>query len=256
MKTFGSLKVTKTRVPAEGPHRPLREPEKLSHRGRILPGGSLRKPRGVREMVQGDHRFDPGLPERGRDPDVPVHRLPVPLPAAGRHPAPLHRKPVGVDAERRQEGQVLVRAREVSHAVQPRPPVVLVPHLPMGPVAPRRALHLERGGRSPKATLPPVIVGKPVPAPGERAGTPPCIKPIRTDRGPEAPLRGLRLGRSCAALEYRDGRVISLLFRGYLRLGAKVCGPPAYDRPFGTTDFFVLAKTRDIVGRYSRRFPW
>ena len=37
-------------------------------------------------------------------------------------------------------------------------------------------------------------------------------------------------------------------------MGAKVCGPPAYDRQFGTTDFFVLAKTRDIVGRYSRRF--
>ena len=145
-------------------------------------------------------------------------------------------------------------------------------------------------------------------------------------------LRLLELGRSCVALEYRDGRVISLLFRGiaeylrrtdadalmgcasihgtdlpelatiqemlsqtvpfgpepaghprrgfdipplprsapvdetsafrslpplfrgYLRMGAKVCGPPAYDRQFGTTDFFVLAKTRDIVGRYSRRF--
>jgi len=145
-------------------------------------------------------------------------------------------------------------------------------------------------------------------------------------------LRLLELGRSCVALEYRDGRVISLLFRGiaeylrrtnadalmgcasihgadlpalariqemlsqrflsdpslrvyprrgfdipplprsapfdetsafrslpplfrgYLRLGAKVCGPPAYDRQFGTTDYFVLAKARDIVGRYSRRF--
>ena len=144
-------------------------------------------------------------------------------------------------------------------------------------------------------------------------------------------LRLLELGRSCVALEYRDGRVISLLFRGiaeylrrtnadalmgcasihgtdlpelaaiqemlsqrflsdpglrvhprrgfdipplprsalvdetsafrflpplfkgYLRMGAKVCGPPAYDRQFGTTDYFVLAKTRDIAGRYSRR---
>jgi putative hemolysin len=145
-------------------------------------------------------------------------------------------------------------------------------------------------------------------------------------------LRLLELGRSCVALEYRDGRVISLLFRGiaeylsrtdadalmgcasihgtdlpglssiqemlsqrflsdpslrvtprrgfdlpplprgarvdgtssfrslpplfrgYLRLGAKVCGPPAYDRQFGTTDYFVLARTRDIVARYSGRF--
>jgi putative hemolysin len=147
-------------------------------------------------------------------------------------------------------------------------------------------------------------------------------------------LRLLELGRSCVALEYRDGRVISLLFRGiaeylrrtdadalmgcaslhgtdlpelasiqemlcrrfmagpelrvtprrgfaipfdpptavaddastfrslpplfrgYLRLGAKVCGPPVYDRQFGTTDFFVLARSRDIVSRYRRRLPW
>ena len=69
-------------------------------------------------------------------------------------------------------------------------------------------------------------------------------------------LRLLELGRSCVALEYRDGRVISPLFRGYLRLGAKVCGPPAYDRQFGTTDYFVLAKTRDLVARYSRRYFW
>jgi len=145
-------------------------------------------------------------------------------------------------------------------------------------------------------------------------------------------LRLLELGRSCVALEYRDGRVISLLFRGiaeylrrcgadaligcagihgtkppelsaiqavisrrflagpelrvtprrgfdlpphaestpidetaafrslpplfrgYLRLGAKVCGPPAYDRQFGTTDYFVLARSADIVQRYTRRF--
>jgi putative hemolysin len=44
------------------------------------------------------------------------------------------------------------------------------------------------------------------------------------------------------------------LFKGYLRLGAKVCGPPAHDRQFGTTDFFVLARTRDIAHRYGRRF--
>jgi putative hemolysin len=37
-------------------------------------------------------------------------------------------------------------------------------------------------------------------------------------------------------------------------MGAKVCGPPAYDRQFGTMDFFVLAKTRDIVSRHRRRF--
>lgn len=30
------------------------------------------------------------------------------------------------------------------------------------------------------------------------------------------------------------------LFRSYLRIGAKVCGPPAIDRQFKTIDFFVL----------------
>jgi len=62
------------------------------------------------------------------------------------------------------------------------------------------------------------------------------------------------LPRSAPVDETTAFRALPPLFRGYLRLGAKVCGPPAYDRQFGTTDYFVLAKTRDIVGRYSRRF--
>ncbi|MBE0569178.1 MAG: GNAT family N-acetyltransferase [Deltaproteobacteria bacterium] len=49
-------------------------------------------------------------------------------------------------------------------------------------------------------------------------------------------------------------RKLPPLFKGYLRLGARVCGPPAYDRQFGTTDFLVLARTADIVQRYGRRF--
>ncbi len=62
------------------------------------------------------------------------------------------------------------------------------------------------------------------------------------------------LPRSMPVDETSSFRALPPLFKGYLRLGAKVCGPPAYDRPFGTTDFFVLAKTRDIADRYSRRF--
>jgi putative hemolysin len=44
------------------------------------------------------------------------------------------------------------------------------------------------------------------------------------------------------------------LFKAYLRLGAKVCGPPAYDRQFGTTDFLILAIVDGIDPRYRRRF--
>ena len=62
------------------------------------------------------------------------------------------------------------------------------------------------------------------------------------------------LPRSTPVDETSAFRSLPPLFRGYLRLGAKVCGPPAYDRQFGTTDFFVLARTRDIVARYRRRF--
>ncbi len=39
------------------------------------------------------------------------------------------------------------------------------------------------------------------------------------------------------------------LFDGYLQLGAKVCGAPAADREFGTTDFLVLLDVRDLDTR-------
>lgn len=44
------------------------------------------------------------------------------------------------------------------------------------------------------------------------------------------------------------------LLRGYLRLGAKVCGPPAHDPAFGTADFLVLLSLADTDPRYLRRF--
>ncbi|WP_279580728.1 GNAT family N-acetyltransferase [Fodinicola feengrottensis] len=43
------------------------------------------------------------------------------------------------------------------------------------------------------------------------------------------------------------------LLRGYLRLGAKVCGPPAYDPDFHTADFFVLLDIEEANPRYLRR---
>ena len=48
--------------------------------------------------------------------------------------------------------------------------------------------------------------------------------------------------------------MIPPLLRGYLRLGAKVCGPPAYDPAFGTADFYVLLSLDDTDPRYLRRF--
>ncbi len=60
-----------------------------------------------------------------------------------------------------------------------------------------------------------------------------------------------------------DGRVIDeqatflklpSLIKGYLRLGAVVCGPPALDREFGTADFFVLLDIQKLSNEYLGRF--
>jgi len=44
------------------------------------------------------------------------------------------------------------------------------------------------------------------------------------------------------------------LFEMYLRIGAKVCGPPMIDDEFGTIDFFVLFDLERINGKYKRMF--
>ncbi len=44
------------------------------------------------------------------------------------------------------------------------------------------------------------------------------------------------------------------LLKGYLNLGARLCGPPAFDRQFGTVDFPILLDFREIPERYLRHF--
>lgn len=43
------------------------------------------------------------------------------------------------------------------------------------------------------------------------------------------------------------------LIKGYLRIGALVCGPPALDREFGTADFFLLLDFSSLKGEYLKR---
>ncbi|MFH1360249.1 MAG: GNAT family N-acyltransferase [Candidatus Omnitrophota bacterium] len=43
------------------------------------------------------------------------------------------------------------------------------------------------------------------------------------------------------------------LFKGYLNLGLKVCGTPAIDREFQTTDFFVILDIKHMNPSYKRR---
>jgi putative hemolysin len=48
--------------------------------------------------------------------------------------------------------------------------------------------------------------------------------------------------------------VLPPLLRGYLRLGAWVCGPPAHDTDFGVADFLVLLAMPRVDRRYLRFF--
>ncbi len=70
-------------------------------------------------------------------------------------------------------------------------------------------------------------------------------------------------GRRCRArnplpiggIERAAGPVtVPPLLRGYLRLGAKVCGPPAHDPEFAVADFLVLLDLTTANQRYLRRF--
>lgn len=46
----------------------------------------------------------------------------------------------------------------------------------------------------------------------------------------------------------------SALLKGYLRVGAKVCGAPAWDPDFGVADFPVLLRLSQVNPRYARHF--
>ena len=104
-----------------------------------------------------------------------------------------------------------------------------------------------------------------------------CISvPTHGDGPAGSQLRGVRdmvLGRHGAAAEhtvypYRpvllDGRdldsidppartTIPALMRGYLRLGAQICGEPAHDPAFGVGDFPALLDKRRADLRYLHR---
>jgi putative hemolysin len=44
------------------------------------------------------------------------------------------------------------------------------------------------------------------------------------------------------------------LLKGYFRLGAYICGEPALDAEFGTTDFFIFLPTDQMTKRYQRHY--
>lgn len=48
--------------------------------------------------------------------------------------------------------------------------------------------------------------------------------------------------------------VVPPLIKTYLRMGAKICGDPAWDSRFNVADLFILLRADDIRGRYARHF--
>ncbi|MEZ0366562.1 GNAT family N-acetyltransferase [Mycobacterium sp. pUA109] len=68
------------------------------------------------------------------------------------------------------------------------------------------------------------------------------------------PYRPVRIdGRSLDDIAAPPRPVLPPLLRGYLRLGARICGEPAHDPAFGVGDFPALLAKRDADTRYLRR---
>jgi putative hemolysin len=106
-----------------------------------------------------------------------------------------------------------------------------------------------------------------------------CVSvPMRADESaePGVNVRGARdmlLARHAVEPQHRvrpyrpvvvDGRTLDQLtppprptlpplLRGYLRLGARICGEPAHDPDFGVADFVALLRLDDANQRYLRR---
>jgi len=49
-------------------------------------------------------------------------------------------------------------------------------------------------------------------------------------------------------------KYIPPLFKGYLRIGCNICGPPAFDMEFGTIDFLIVVDIKNVPERYLRHF--
>ena len=83
-----------------------------------------------------------------------------------------------------------------------------------------------------------------------RYGAPDAAR-VRPVQGREVP--GLTLG----TLKHDEEKEVLLklpaLIRSYLKLGARVCGPPALDKEFGTVDFFILLSVAEISRTYLQR---
>jgi L-ornithine Nalpha-acyltransferase len=76
---------------------------------------------------------------------------------------------------------------------------------------------------------------------------------FRVEPLPELRIEGLDENPDIHDADGLFARLPSLI-KGYLRIGAKLCGPPALDLEFGTTDLFLLLDIFQISGDYLKRF--
>jgi putative hemolysin len=65
---------------------------------------------------------------------------------------------------------------------------------------------------------------------------------------PKIPLSALPCPDPDATLE------VPPLLKGYLRLGALVCGEPAWDPVFNVADFFLLLILDRVTARYAQHY--
>jgi putative hemolysin len=68
------------------------------------------------------------------------------------------------------------------------------------------------------------------------------------------PYRPVQLeGRPLDSIDPPARTTIAALMRGYLRLGAQICGEPAHDPQFGVGDFLALLDKRRVDLRFLTR---
>ncbi len=83
-----------------------------------------------------------------------------------------------------------------------------------------------------------------------RYGAPPACR-VTPLKGREVP------DLTPGILRRRDEKEVLLrlpvLIRSYMKIGVRVCGPPAWDKEFGTVDFFVLLDVAEMSWSYMQR---
>lgn len=72
-----------------------------------------------------------------------------------------------------------------------------------------------------------------------------CNEHLRAE--PRTPLPALQVPENLSA-------EMPPLLKAYMRLGAKICGEPCWDRDFQVADIFILLKRDQLCPRYARHF--